>query len=131
MKTINIIIERTTDGNFGAYASNVEGIYGAGDNLKEVKQSVLDAIDTIKEYFDEVPEVLQGDYEIKYNFDTESLLQYYKGIFSNPAFEKITGINQKQIHHYATGMKKPREAQRKKIQEGLHALGRELLAIEL
>ena len=49
----------------------------------------------------------------------------------NPAFEKITGINQKLIHHYATGLKKPREAQRKKIEEGLHALGRELLSIEL
>lgn len=131
MKTINIVIERASDGTFGAYATNIEGIYGAGDNVKEVKQSVLDAIDTIKEYFDEVPEILNGKYEVKYKFDTESLLQYYKGILSNPAFEKITGINQKQIHHYATGMKKPREAQRKKIQEGLHTLGRELLAIEL
>jgi len=71
------------------------------------------------------------EYEIKYKFDTESLLQYYKGILGNPAFEKITGINQKLIHHYATGLKKPREAQRKKIEEGLHALGRELLSIEL
>ena len=58
-------------------------------------------------------------------------MQDYKGILGNPAFEKITGINQKLIHHYATGLKKPREAQRKKIEEGLHALGRELLSIEL
>ncbi|MDT9499141.1 type II toxin-antitoxin system HicB family antitoxin [Capnocytophaga stomatis] len=131
MKTISIIIERASDGSYGAYAENIEGIYGAGEDVKEVKQSVLDAIDTIKTYFADVPEILKGEYEIKYKFDTESLLQYYKGILSNPAFEKITGINQKLIHHYATGMKKPREAQRKKIEAGLHALGKELLAIEL
>ena len=131
MKTINVIIERASDGTYGAYAENVPGIYGAGDDVKEVKQSIIDGIETIKEYFTEVPEILKGNYEIKYKFDTESLFQYYKGILGNPAFEKITGINQKLIHHYSTGLKKPREAQRKKIQEGLHALGKELLAIEL
>lgn len=131
MKKIEIIIERASDGTYGAYAKNVEGIYGMGDDVRAVKQSILDGIDTIKENFSEVPEILKGSYEIAYKFDTESLLQYYKGILGNPAFEKITGINQKQIHHYATGLKKPREAQKRKIQEGLHALGRELLQIEL
>lgn len=127
MKTINVIIERASDGTYGAYAENVPGIYGAGDNVKEVKQSILDGIETTKE----IGNFPYKEYEIKYKFDTESLLQYYKGILGNPAFEKITGINQKLIHHYATGLKKPREAQRKKIEEGLHALGRELLSIEL
>jgi len=49
MKTINVIIERANDGTFGAYAENVPGIYGAGDNVKEVKQSILDGIETMKE----------------------------------------------------------------------------------
>jgi hypothetical protein len=64
-------------------------------------------------------------------FDTESLLQYYKGIFNAPAFERLTGINQKQIHHYSSGLKNPREAQKKKIEKALHDLGEELLAVEL
>lgn len=120
MKKIEIIIEKAKDGTFGAYSPNVEGIFGMGDDVKEVKQSVLDAIETIKEQFTEVPKILQGEYEIVYKFDAESLFQYYKGILGNPAFERLTGINQKQIHHYATGVRKPREAQRKKIQHGLH-----------
>ena len=127
MKTINVIIERASDGTYGAYAENVPGIYGAGDDVKEVKQSILDGIETTKE----IGNFPYKEYEIKYKFDTESLLQYYKGILGNTAFEKITGIKQKLIHHYATGLKKPREVQRKKIEEGLHALGRELLSIEL
>ena len=91
MKTINVIIERANDGTFGAYAENVPGIYGAGDDVKEVKQSIFDGIETMKE----IGNFPYQEYEIKYKFDTESLLQYYKGILGNPAFEKITGINQK------------------------------------
>ena len=72
-----------------------------------------------------------NNYQLTYKYDTESLLQYFKGIISNPAFERLTGINQKLIHQYAVGLKKPRTAQRQKIQEGLHKLGAELLSIQL
>ena len=131
MKTIQIIIEKSKD-SFGAYASNVEGIFGAGDTVQECKQSILDAIETVKTFEEsQIPKVLKGDYKLVYKFDTESLLQYYKGILSNPAIERMTGINQKLIHQYATGIKKPRPAQRKKIEEGLHNFANELLAIEL
>jgi len=66
-----------------------------------------------------------------FNFDVESLLQNYKGVLTNSGFEKLTGINQRLMYQYATGLKKPREAQRRKITEGLHNLAKELLAIEL
>ncbi|MBS9767712.1 MAG: type II toxin-antitoxin system HicB family antitoxin [Flavobacteriaceae bacterium] len=133
MKEIKIIIEKASDGTYGAYAENVPKIVGAGDTVQECKQSILDCIDTIKTYFkdSEIPTALKGDYVLTYKFDVESLLNCYKGVLSNPAMEKITGINQKLIHHYASGLKKPREKQRKKIEMGLHTLANELLAIEL
>lgn len=131
MKTIQIVIEKSAD-SYGAYAENVPGIYGAGDTVQECKQSILDAIETIKTFDDtQIPDALKGGYMLSYKFDTVSLLQYFKGILSNPAIERITGINQKLIHQYATGLKKPRPVQRKKIEQGLHRLGNELLAIEL
>jgi hypothetical protein len=74
--------------------------------------------------------ILEGNYEIEYKFDIESFLAYYKGIFTLAALEKLTGINQKQIQHYSSGLKKPRMEQRKKIENSLHRLGNELLAIE-
>ncbi len=130
MKTIKITIEKSSD-SFGAYAENVTGIFGAGDTVKECKQSILDAIETLKT-MNNCPKFLKNDnYNIEYKFDVESLLNYYKGIISNPAFERLTGINQKQIHHYATGLRKPRATQRKKIEQGLHKLGEELLTIKL
>jgi predicted RNase H-like HicB family nuclease len=132
MKQIKIIIERSKD-LYSAYAENVEGIYGGGDTVEEAKQSILEAIELLKKYNkkENIPAVLKGEYKLVFKFDTESLLNYYRGVFSNAAFERITGINQKQIQHYSTGLKKPRPSQVKKIETALHKLGNELLAVEL
>src|SRR5690606_31677870 len=131
MKTIKIIIEKGKDG-YGAYAENTEGITGFGTTVKDCKKDVEDCIETIK-MFDAQnrPAWLDEPYELVYKFDVDSMLEYYKGIFTNAAFERITGINQKQIQHYATGLKKPRPAQNKKIETALHKLGEELMAVEL
>ncbi len=132
MKQIKIIIERSKD-LYSAYAENVEGIYGAGNTVAEAKQSIFDAIKLLKKYNrdNNIPKELKSKYELVFKFDTESLLNYYKGIFSHAAFERITGINQKQIQHYSTGLKKPRTTQTKKIETALHKLGTELMAVEL
>jgi len=132
MKTITIILEAGKDG-FGAYSEGDEGIYGMGDTIQECKQDVQDSIDSIKEFMskDQIPEVLKGDYQIVYKYDTESFLQYYKGILTNSALERLSGINQKQIHHYASGLRKPSKKTTQKIQTALHDLGSELLSIEL
>lgn len=132
MKLIKVIIEKTKN-MFSSYAENVPGIYGGGDTVEEAKKSILDAIRLLVEHNDKknIPPILRGKYAIIYKYDTESFLRHYKGIFTNSALERITGINQKQFHHYATGLKKPRPAQAKKIQTALHKLGSELLAVEL
>ncbi|ERJ57158.1 type II toxin-antitoxin system HicB family antitoxin [Sphingobacterium paucimobilis] len=132
MKTLKIVIERSED-MFSAYAENAEGIYGGGDTVEEAKQSILDAIAIITEEFtpDNIPSILKGRYDIVYHFDAESFLNYYKGIFTNAALEKITGINQRQLQHYSSGLKKPRQPQLKKIEDGLHRLAAELQAVEL
>jgi predicted RNase H-like HicB family nuclease len=132
MKQIKIIIEKTSN-DYNAYADNVDGIFGAGDTPEEAKQSIVDAIRILKKYNkpQNIPAILKGDYEIVYRFDTESLLNYYKKIFTNSALERLTGINQRQLQHYSSGLKRPRPAQKKKIENALHRLGSELLAISL
>jgi hypothetical protein len=79
----------------------------------------------------DLPAILQDGYSIVFHYDTQSFMNYYNKLFSNVALERITGINQKLLHHYASGLKKPREAQRKKIEKALHHLGEELLTVEL
>ena len=132
MNQIRIVIEKSAD-YFNAYAQNVEGIYAAGETVAEVKQSVEDAIRLLIKYNDakNIPTVLKRKYELVYKFDMQSLLSYYKKILTNSGLEKITGINQKQIQHYASGHKSPRPEQTKKIELALHELGRELLAVQL
>ncbi|WP_439581774.1 type II toxin-antitoxin system HicB family antitoxin [Dyadobacter bucti] len=132
MKTIRVVIGRSKD-NYGAYAEDVPGIWGGGNSVAEARQSILDAIQLIKEYNkdENIPAVLNEEYQIVWKMDVESLIAYYKGIFTSAALERITGINQRQLSHYATGLKKPRPNQRKKIEEALHSLGSELLALEL
>ncbi len=132
MKIIKVIIEKTKD-MYSSYAEHVPGIYGGGDTVEEAKKSILDAIRLLKEHNDSkhIPAILNGEYAIVYKYDTESFLKHYKGIFTNSALERITGINQKQFQHYASGLKKPRPAQAKKIESALHKLGSELLALEL
>jgi predicted RNase H-like HicB family nuclease len=116
---------------FGAWAENVPGIYGEGKTVEATKKNLMDGIKLYIKYNDVIPEALKGDITIEWVFDTPSLLEYYSGIFSKPALEKLTGINQKQLFHYASGKVKPRPAQRKKISEALHRLGKELLTVNL
>ena len=54
------------------------------------------------------------------------MLQFYAGIFTKAGLERITGINQKQLWHYASGTRNPRPEQVLKIETALHKLGEEL-----
>jgi predicted RNase H-like HicB family nuclease len=133
METKKLIINIGASSNhFGAYAENCDGIYGAGDTVEEAKQNVMEGLRLFVKYnHDNLPAILQDDYKIEYRYDTQSFLNYYNHIFTNVALERITGINQKLLHHYSSGLKKPREKQRKKIESALHKLGNELLAVKL
>lgn len=132
MAEIRVVIERTDD-LYTAYAENVDGIYGGGETVGEAKRSILQAIELTKKYNTEenIPDELKGDYKLVFKFDTVSLLNYYRGIFTNSALERMTGINQKLLQHYASGLKKPRQPQVKKIEGALHKLAEELQAVEL
>jgi len=129
MKTLEVIIEHAGD-NLSAYIEDVP-IIVVGDNLDEIKKNTQEAIKFYLESEETPVNKLNGAYELAYKFDTESLLNYYTRIFSYVSLQYLTGINQKQLCHYASGLSKPREQQRKKIETALHNLGNELLAVRL
>jgi predicted RNase H-like HicB family nuclease len=133
METKKLIIHIGASLNhFGAYAENCAGIYGAGNTVEETKENVMEGLRLFIKYNqDNLPAILRNNYEIEYHYDTQSFLNYYNRIFTNVALERITGINQKLLHHYSSGLKKPREKQRKKIETALHNLGNELLSVKL
>jgi len=130
-----LVIEIGASSNhFGGFAVNVDGVYGAGNTLDECKTDILEGLRLLIKNREKsnckIPKwLVDGEYEIEYRYDVQSILSYYANVFTKPALERLTGINQKQLHHYATGLKKPREPQRKKIEQALHRLGSELMSV--
>lgn len=134
MGRITVIIERA-ENNFSAYIREVDGITATGKTIDEIKASIIDGIEeyisTCRDLDYDIPAELDGDYEISFEIDIQSLLTIYEGIFTKSGLEKLTGINQKQLWHYAKGLSKPREAQKQRIENALHRLGNELVSISL
>ena len=131
MRKLHVIIE-TAPNNYAAYIEEVDGIVAIGATIDEVKKSIKEAIDvfleTAEEDGDEIPEELQGEYELEYHIDVKTFLEVYSGIFTKAGLERLTGVNQKQLWHYANGMTNPRKKQRERIESAVHNLGRDLLA---
>ncbi len=134
MYTLRIIIERA-ENNYSAYIDGIDGIIATGQTVDEIKTNMIEAINAFveecKDLGCEVPKELQGDYELNFKMDVKSLLDFYSGIFSKAGLERITGINQKQLWHYASGNRNPRPEQSLKLETALHKLGEELLSISL
>lgn len=79
---------------------------------------------------DELPQTLkEGDYTLEYELQISALLHIYDGILTRAALAKVTGINQRQLGHYAQGIRTPRPQQREKIIQGFHKLGQEFLSV--
>ena len=134
MHLLKAIIE-TGENNYCAYVKELDGVAATGATITEIKERLTEAIEdligTCEERGYEIPEVLKDGYTIEFKMDVKSLLSVYYGIFTKSALERLTGINQKQLWHYANGLSKPRKAQKEKIESALHRLGSELLAIHL
>jgi predicted RNase H-like HicB family nuclease len=124
-----------SENNYCAYVKELDGVVATGATITEIKErlteAIEDLIETCEERGLEIPDALQGGYSIEFKMDVKSLLSVYYGIFTKSALERLTGINQKQLWHYANGISKPRKAQKEKIESALHRLGSELLAIHL
>lgn len=103
---------------------------GEFDGFRSYVQESIDFyVDCARQNQEKYPAVFDGEYEVIYKFDIVSLLAYYKGILSFSALQKITGINQRQLNHYAAGISKPRPQQEEKIRNGLHSLAMTLLTV--
>lgn len=131
-KKLIICISASSD-SFGAHGENCEGIYAMGDTVREVKADVLEVIRMAKEEWPEEqwPAPIRENWPIVWKYDTQSLLQYYDGIISNAALERLSGINKKQLWNYAHGISHPRKEARDKIEKALHTLGQELMEFSL
>ena len=131
MKKLTVIIESAPN-NYGAYIKEIDGIVAIGYSIPEMKEKIKESISVYKECCVEdgfeIPDILQGEYELEYHIDVKSFLEVYSGIFTKAGLERLTGVNQKQLWHYANGDVKPRKRHRARIESAIHRLGRDLMA---
>ena len=76
--------------------------------------------EAIELYLEDNPnpcEVLSGEFELKFKIDAATFINYYSSIFTKAALSRITGINERQLWHYAAGVHKPRRRQLEKDPE--------------
>ena len=108
-------------------------MFGFGETVELAKKDAKASLDFFVECLNKnhrpVPGILQGEYELIYEFDIESLLKYIDGTVTKTALAKASGINATQLSHYSSGLKKPRKEQRDKIIAGLHKIGDSLLSV--
>ena len=129
---LHIVIECGED-NYSAYIEEVDGIVMSGGTLREIRQNTQEAIalflEACQESGCEIPDVLKGEYSLIYQMDVKSFLGLYYSFFTKSGLERLIGINQKQLWHYASGKSTPRKKQVAKIEKALHELGSELMNV--
>ncbi|GAB6122332.1 hypothetical protein [Dysgonomonas termitidis] len=132
MKQITAILEAGKDG-YGVSFKEIDNVFGFGETIEAAKADAQAALDTyvktLNNYGRQLPEVLQGVYELAFEFDIEALLKYIDGVVTKTALAKAAGINVSQLSHYSSGLKRPRKEQQEKIINGLHKIGKDLLSV--
>jgi hypothetical protein len=132
MKKIKVkaFIERGNDGTYGVYVDLEEkrlnyGIIGEGATVEEAKADFMGCYEDMRESFVEDGEPFT-EAIFDFEYDMASFLNYYSNVLSLAGLSRITGVNQYQLSHYATGRKRPRPETVHKIQHSLFSLSKEL-----
>lgn len=97
---------------------------------EEFKESVSLHIQGCVEDGDVFPDYLvNGDYDIEYDLDAAALIRNAETFTTMSVISRISGINPKQLSHYANGAKHPRPLQIERIKAALAVIGTQLLAL--
>lgn len=134
-KEIKVLVSWSGENfNGGIGDPELGAIMVAGSTLDSFKKEFEDAfefhIEGLKEDVDKIPDyITTGNYNIVYDLEATALLKEAEKFTTLAAISRATGINQKQLSHYATGIKQPRPSSRERIIQGLHAIGRMALAL--
>lgn len=98
--------------------------------MAELSDAVRQHVEGLLQDGEVVPEWLAvGDYEFDVELGIAALLRKCEQFTSLAAIARVSGINQQQLSHYASGMRVPRIEQRRRIIDGLHRIGKEFMEV--
>lgn len=129
-----IVINVDYTDNFAAAPANEDiACVSTGRSFEELKKNMEEGlrwhIDSMRKDGESVPAEFDGEWVFEWSFSVRALLHYTERLVPKSAIAKVTGINQQQLTHYASGYRVPRPAMRARIIEGIHAIGQQLEAI--
>ena len=125
------LIETGPDGGFDIVLMDLEHhvIFGDGDTVQEAKEDLLNSIqEVIASYTEEgkpVPDEL-CDLELEYKYDIASFFNEFNWI-NISALAKVLGMNRSLLYQDKKGDTYISHEQMKRIEKGVHELGRKLL----
>ncbi|MDR2773357.1 MAG: CopG family transcriptional regulator [Tannerella sp.] len=136
MEKVNVTISWYGKNYCASLAADMIGgvVVSTNKTLEGVKKSFAEAlqfhIEGRTQDEDVLPEFIRsGEYELNYIKNTSALLHSLDGTLTRSAIARATGINERQIGHYASGHRTPRPKQRQKIIDGIHSISRELASV--
>lgn len=133
MSIIEVIVEYSAE-NISAHIEVIP-VTASGKDLAEVEQKVGEAValyvESCRQRGAEYDARFAEDYNLQFRIDVATFINHYSSIFTKAALSRITGINERQLWHYAAGVHKPRKRQLEKRQNGIHALTEELRSMSL
>jgi predicted RNase H-like HicB family nuclease len=129
------VIERASDGGYGIYCPDLNGLalFGYGLTEQEAKEDLLFNLEGILAHYVEekipVPESLQGKPEFEYRYDFSGFFKSYP-IFNVSELAVTIGVNSSLMRKYKKGLAFASPIQRKKIETGIHSLAKKLSTVQ-
>lgn len=134
-KKIRVEVSWTEDNYCGSWRDDMGGcILVTAKTLQKLKDDFEESLRLHIEGCiadgDQVPGYLaKGEYEPEYNLDAAALIRNAETYTTMAAISRASGINRKQLSHYANGVKHPRAIQLERIKAALHIIGTRLLEL--
>lgn len=132
IKMITVSVERKPDNvpgtdTFIAYAYTAR----KADKILRGAATAKEAADKVIAALGPAFGLSEDQYTIRYKFDTMAFLDYYTTELPLVGLEKICGINQRQLSHYATGHRVPSKATVQKIDRSVKAFAKALAKVSI
>lgn len=132
-KKATLVIEASSTG-FGIYGDDFP-VTAYGDTVeaakKDLEKTIAEVLDFCeKEGRDSDPALNNGNLEFVFKYDIASIFNHF-GMLDASGLARKIGMNPSLLRQYKTGHALASDKQKKKIEHGLHELGRELLRVRL
>jgi hypothetical protein len=104
-----------------------------GQTLEEIKSRMEESLpfhlEGMKEVGARIPEEFQGELDIEYHLNTRALLHYTEKLLPRKTLAHTIGISLQQLSNYANGWRNPRPDMQRRIEQGVHAIGEQLISV--